>query len=421
MLGKALVFDAFSGSFVGVWSVLLGGAVMVLLAQENWRKLVLQEKRWHRRVVLEVSRREAPKEVSRKLLIAKILAGLMSAIFLNYWKKKGPRIVFVGFGQSSLTESMQRKLGDDVVLAENTPDSVIAGQSLIELDALSYLLNHPDLLPKFVRKCLLHIFKMWLERVVQQFSGAIFFVKEDYYGKSSVLVTISGLMNVRVVGIQHGLLRHSYLAETDIYPGYRTLVECVYSKEYMSLVLDKKPSNAKVYLLGVPFDSGVRRIESLKPERRIIFISSGDLQSEARRRHIMHWRTLASDNGYDFFVRPHPSERGVLNNFGFPFATQSKDEVLSMSVNTVIFVGFFSTLLYEAGHMGFKTVWLTDTGSEPAIDQLPEIRGLVNCYAAKCSDVSSAWLRAVMLEELVDVEYNPVSERMLNFIESLRQ
>ena len=356
------------------------------------RSLFIRELHWAKRVRQNVLSREG-RNISRTVFVTrcKIFFGVVSSFLYNTWRGKSQRFIFVAFGSDTLSQVAKAHFRDKVIISNNRLFDIAIGRSLIELDALYYLIHDREIIPKIVRKTLIRILLKWTYVNLVGNKSNLFIVKEDYYGKASVLTSISMDSNIVVAGIQHGLLRHQYLTSSDIYPGIRTFLEAVYDDKYATLMLDKKPIGTKVYVFGPPFDKQ-SPLPPFSTDLTVYFISSGDLRSPEKQAEIYRLAKDCKENGIDFYCRPHPSEIRFKFVETLKRDSRPKAELLSLCPGTVIFIGFFSTLLYEAALSGFRTIWISNKLSVTPNQEFPEVSSLVSAHFLNPNDLTAAHL-----------------------------
>ena len=383
-----------------------------------FRRIYREELKWFIKVREETEARDPPRVLSRRLLRFRVLQGVLLSLLTHSWHRIEDAWVFI---QMDLKFDAPRP----IIMASATPSAVIAGHSLKELEALYFLYHHKRIFPKDVRRLLISLLMKWLRRNLPYLMKNVFFVRHDYYGRLSMIVTISQFCPLKVIGIQHGLMQYSYLSETKIYPNFRTRIEAVYSDMYAQYIRRIKPIGSVVYELGPAADYGANLIPERSEgcPRTVIFISSDNLSNPNDVKVIRRLNEIFCKAGYDFLVRPHPHERRGLANqkmlSGLKIDSESKDNLLTRDVSKVILIGFYSTLLYEAGNLGFRTVWMvSDQDSKPEL-MVPEIEDLPNAQIAHTSELSSEWFLGILSQPLYPVSPRPLYPRMARMISEL--
>ena len=382
-----------------------------------FKRIYREELKWYPRVREESELREPRRILTIGSLRFKILKGVFLSLLTHSWHRIESTWIFIQF-------ELRLNTQQPIIVVNGSSSSVIGGYSLQELDGLYYLFHHKGVFSKDVRRLLISLLMKWLRRNLPYLMKNIIFVREDYFGKRSMIVTISKFCPLKVIAIQHGLLRHSYLSDTKIYPNFRARVEAVYDDQYVQYIRRIKPIGSVVYELGVPVDYGVNLIpeRSKSCTRTIIFISSGNLSNLNDTQTIRRLSKIACEIGYDFLVRPHPAERVLTNQktlSGLKIDSESKDILLTRDVSKVILIGFYSTLLYEAGSLGFRTVWMV-SDQDPKLDvTVPEIENLPNAQIAHTSELSGEWFLDLLSQPVYPVSPRPLYPRMARMISEL--
>lgn len=385
----------------------------------NWKSFFLAEKRWLRLVKEEVSRREiwSPPRASDSR--RRIWRGIISALFFNFWRRTSGKYVFVGFGHDPLASEVDKLRPNRTVMAENKGKYLLRGQSLCELDALYHLINYTNCFQARTRKFFIFILIRWLKKNIPHLQKNLFLVKQDYYEKSSVIVTLSNIVPIQILGIQHGLLIHQYLRETNIYPGIRTPIEAVYSETYRSILKEKKSPDAQLPVIGSPFDQGTKN--SLRTgSKSLVFVSSDDLKNSRSLQAIRSIQIEAERIGITFSVRPHPAEANQTSLYDIPFRQETKDSLFSSNTEELILIGFYSTLLYEAGQKGFKTIWVTRSRKENPADDFPESDDLKNAYFANQESITAEWLDDIFNQPTQGIPKSPFSGRLTQLLDQFQ-
>lgn len=347
-----------------------------ITSRSNFR-IFLDEKRWQRAVEkqdLKRSGRAHHRSDFQCRLI--ILLGLLFAVIDGRSRVSRWPVVLLGLQGSPLYQAFRDGLGKGIGDSSMTFASLISGCSLIQLEAAQLLIYRPRLISGRPRKWMLHALICWIDRRLTD-SQMVFFLKEDYYGRNSLLTTLSRDSQIKVVGIQHGLMRFRHLLEDDIYPGIRTKQELAYNSNYAQLFRQLKPQGSQVYDFGPPFETRleVRVDRQQSRPRTAIFISSGDLLEPATLPALYAMKRVFDELNIQFLVRPHPSEIEIAIA-GLGRDERPKAELLRMHPEEILFLGFFSTLLYELAWHRFQTIWLTtDLDRDQNIQELGALPG----------------------------------------------
>jgi hypothetical protein len=303
-----------------------------------------------------------------------------------------------------------------IILADTKLRTVIAGWSLKELDALYFLLHYKSALPRVISRMFTAILIRWLQCNLPYLIKNILFVRQDYYGKSSIIVTLAKFYPLKVIALQHGLMIYKELGNAKIYPNSRVRIEAVYNDSYAEKIGLVKPVGSVIYKLGPFIDREFGLIKSVGSGRVLVFISSGNLNNSEDVLVIRRLNKLSCEVGCQFLIRPHPMEkkRAMRNALsGLQMNSEPKLKLLGRDINNVILVGFFSTLLYEAGNLGFRTVWLT-SGQESQV--VPEVTDLPNVQFASISGLSDEWFSELLKRPLYPVAPNPLYPRIAKMI-----
>ncbi len=296
-----------------------------------------------------------------------IFIGTISALLISRFKINQKNVVFVNLGNHSFSSSFKDNLLFKIKFAENSFLRIIDGSSLIELDAIYYLI-HDAKLNKFIKKIVLSILLNWLNLKIIR-SNSIFIVYEDFYGKSSILTTLGNIIPLPVVGIQHGVMMPEYLKDANIYPGIRTKLEFVINYEYKKIMENKKRYGSKILIGGPVLFQNLKKT-IVNKENKITFISSGDLQKENFLYLLKKIEKIMILGNYKVLVRPHPSEDMKKIPFGIAVDKRRKSSIFESPCEKELFIGFYSTLLYELSIMGYKTIWIASSSNEPRIQIL---------------------------------------------------
>lgn len=223
-----------------------------------------------------------------------------------------------------------------------------------------------------------------LEKILNQrlseYENIVFCVKQDYEGISSLLTFVSLNCTLKVVGIQHGLISQLEINTLAIYPGIKTKWELFYSDYYATNLGSLKDKTSKAFVVGYP---SIQR-----KHWRVVYISSGDSKSHRIMNNLFYLRDRLRKLSVDFKVKWHPSEQ--------PFEGLPHIDTLDLSTDNVIYVGRYSTLLYEIGVRGKSTIWIKDYNictNEDYSSLRDEIRAIPVEDVSELLDVVSQELR----------------------------
>jgi hypothetical protein len=390
----------------------------------NWAQLFRVEMTWRRRVLAEVASRETAPSSSLKKMRSVIRKGVLATFLPSAWRSSPSAYVFVSFGRNPLVAQTRAHCDVPVFSPEAKARNILRGDSLCELDALYFLLHNKEVYPRWLSKWFIGRLMRWLTRHLPDLQRHAFITHHDYFDKSSVLLSVSSLVPLQIIGLQHGLLRHDYLRRSPTFPGMRNRQHAVYSPLYAELMRMRNPST-ECHVLGPPFDLSVNQptaptaeaATSGTPARpTLLFVSSDDLRLPCKRPTIEALYKLCQDNGVDFFVRPHPQERHLMATTPLPFAVDSKEEVFSRDPGLQVLAGHFSTFLYEAALRGFRTAWITTADITDARADLPEAVDMPNATVHTPAELDAVWLKSLFGDRPQAVRTPPVGLRMANLL-----
>lgn len=319
-----------------------------------WFRFFLAELRWRRRLEREARNVDLHVIFSRSnRALNIIIVGLVSSLFTSLRGKKR-KIVLVGLKNYPFTVFLSKHR--DVVSSESSIRGILAGSSFRELDALYYLI-HSNQINKILRKTVLSILTLWVKENII-FSESIFILHQDYYERGSVLTTLSHFFPLSVFGVQHGLMTPQYLRASRIYPGVRTRIEFVINESYKEVMIERKERGSSVIPVGKFLFHGELISKGIK-QKRVTFISSADLSKTEFTSVFKEMQRIRNLGAYELKVRPHPSEtvdsRILDETYLDP---RPRSRLFHSSVESEVFVGFYSTLLYEASILGYRTIWI---------------------------------------------------------------
>lgn len=339
----------------------------------------------------------------------RILQGVLLSLLSHSWRRVENTWIFISI-------QVEMDTPQKIILADTKLRTVIAGWSLKELDALYFLLHYKSAFPRVISRLFTAILIKWLQCNLPYLIKNILFVRQDYYGKSSIIVTLSKFYPLKVIALQHGLMPYKKLGNAKIYPNSRVRIEAVYNDSYAEKIGLVKPVGSVIYKLGPVIDYRVGLIKGEKSDRMLVFISSGNLNNSEDVLVIRRLNELSCAVGCQFLVRPHPMERRQAMRdglSGLQINSEPKLKFLGRDISNVILVGFFSTLLYEAGNLGFRTVWLT---SAKESQDVPEVTDLPNVQFASISGLSDEWFLELLKRPLYPVAPNLLYPRIAKMI-----
>ena len=294
-----------------------------------------------------------------------------------------------------------------------------------------FALSHFAVLYELLLHCrskkewLLLLTKLWFNFCVsfsKHLRGRTFVVDQDFRGREGILCQLKSFTGCKVICLPHGLIS-SWVATTyGTFPGMwsdvalaydlKTAEAMKYAAKNTNLLLTSCP---KVFALGpICFRNKAKGV-ALGVKYRLIFISSALEQYMHPGLILSTIETAALTAHCDFEVRWHPHEREA-SQILYPYAENIDEKhTLLMREEPIIFVGMFSTFLYEADCMGFKTIWLTDvhlkSGEPPC---LPE--NLINGVECRLDDFDGAVLESVKASSIKSPAFRPVVDRLADII-----
>lgn len=348
------------------------------------------------------------KKVNKYKIILTVLVSIILCVLnfrINF--KFIPSYVTVGF-------SFNDHIGNNINLFESNMSlsSLIRGISLHEFLAIHYLLTNKDILFKSIRKILIYIIIRSLEKNIDHFKRFVFIVSQDYYGRSSSLISFEKYFNLNIVGLQHGLMPFNNIKKTNIYPGIRTKKQLVFNDDYKN-IFTKKNLNQKISILGPPFDVNASFSAGLI---NICFVSNTTLENPEIIKDIELIKILCMDRGYNFTIRPHPQE--IDNKLNFDSIEVSSKSQIRESLKNYVFIGIYSTFLYWAAFNGYKTVWLR--GAPCGIEDEQMISKWPNTYFIDRWEIeTSDKLKSIIDSPLIKIKSDKFIDRFNNAIREL--
>jgi len=383
-----------------------------------WLVVLRDERRWCNRL-----RREGEVEARDEKFIRQwaSLSLLVSSMMVLLVPRPALRSVcryfFVSFGQDELMHSAVRSSPDLFAPLNFGPRAIFSSIRLgFVLNSIYWLITVPGRTPARLRKFLLVRHFAYLEKLMPQLQRYVFLVKQDYFGPSSLLVSLSRRVRLNVLGVQHGLMNTDSILEKRIYPCIRTQVEYAYDEFYRSVFTEVKPASTTVEVLGPPYDCGTN-CPAMGSVLRVVFISSGHLRNEAGRGWIAQVCKVAEVDGLAFALRPHPSEEAVEDLGDYTLLQSSLATVFDGAPGETLFVGIFSSLLYQAAFKGFRTLWLQD-----GIDVSPLhaflLRELPNAKALRREQLEAGVFKSFREHPPHPVARDSVSARLTMLLEA---
>lgn len=378
-----------------------------------WFKILQSERRWSSRLVRagQISNQDEL-FIRQRRVFCLIVAMLIVTLAPRPIRGFVGRCFFVSFGVDELCESVIKANPKRFERLNFGWRAVFKGSRIgFVFNSLYLLINRYDRLPRWIRKRLLVLHFNFLEKMLPQLSEDVFLVKQDYFGPSSILVTLSWHLPLNVVGVQHGLMDTKSIQQRRLYPGVRTRTEYVYDAFYREILSQVKPAFTNIEVLGPPYDCSSAAV-SAQVVQQVIFISSGQMRNEGGRALIEKVRVLAELDGLRFLLRPHPSEKGIGQLKDFRLEESSLSSLFHVDPSSTLFIGVFSSLLYQATFKGFRTLWLVN-GSGGGHRHITQRADLPNAVALSQDEVIAGTLSSCLKRGLEPIGYDSVSVRLM--------
>jgi hypothetical protein len=176
-----------------------------------------------------------------------------------------------------------------------------------------------------------------------------FFLYEDVLPIGAFLSLQIRSKDSKIIMIQHGYAsKKSYLYESN---------ECDFYFLYDIKKIRRFASKEKCIEIGLPFEASI----TTKFQNNIILVGTG-LSGVNQSEYIdslLNYTSIIKfvDKAYKIKYRPHPCENvHSYINFGFDIDQSNKNSLLSQDLK--IFIGYESTLLYEAKLIGHICIYL---------------------------------------------------------------
>lgn len=251
-------------------------------------------------------------------------------------------------------------------------------ESCLELESIYYLINYSNLFSKATMKFLLKIGFIWLDFNIDVLKKNTYVISQDFSGASALIVSLSEIYNIKVVGLQHGLMSYTHLKNGYIYPNIRTKLELAYNQKYASLLTKNKKNG-----IAINFGPLISRNKVEKSKfniKKVYFISSMDLSDLEKIKIIVKIENYLKSKKIKLIVRPHPQE--MKNIYNGVIDTSDVNLIYTNKIDECLFIGYYSTLLYNLGYMGYKTIWINNLNIETTED-IKISNELVNSYIVK--------------------------------------
>lgn len=383
-----------------------------------WFEILRAERRWSSRLAREGEINSLDKSFIRKQRGLCLVVSTMIVLLdpRPVWQFAG-KCFFVSFGVDELSRSS--------ILAD--PErfnnlnfgwrAVFMGSRLgFVLNSLYLLINYPYGIHRWIRKYLLNWHFSYLEQLLPQLNRNIFLVKQDYFGPSSLLVTLSWHQPLHVAGVQHGLMDTNHILLRKLYPGIRTKIEYAYDDFYRKIFSQVKPASAITEVLGPPYEYS-NSAGSGMIAAQVVFISSGQMRSEDGRAVVNQVRAWAERDGLTFLLRPHPSENDIEQLKAFRLDDSSLSTLLNSDPASTLFIGIFSSLLYQAAFKGFRTLWLQNE-SKVVPDHLSFLTNLPNAALVLRGEMVAGTLSSYLKRDRDPVGFDSASARLAALLQA---
>lgn len=384
-----------------------------------WFEILRVEKRWSYRLERERAIENRDKVFIRKHGALSLVVSTIIVLFAPrpVWKFAG-KCFFVSFGLDELSRSSILTNPERFNNLNFGLRAVFMGSKLaFVLNSIYLLINYPSGIYKWIRKCLLRLHFSHLEQLLPQLSRNIFLVKQDYFGPSSLLVTLSWHQPLHVVGIQHGLMDASQTLMRRLYPGIRTKIEFTYDEFYRNIFSQVKPTFTVTKVLGPPYEIS-NSPGSTSSAAHVVFISSGQIRTEGGRTVVKQVRAWAERDGLTFLLRPHPSEKDIEQLKDFPIDDSALPTLFNSDPSNTLFIGIFSSLLYQAAFKGFNTLWLQNE-SKIGQENLYFLSYLPNAAVILQDEMDTGKLSTYLTRDREPVNFDSSCTRLLTLLQSL--
>lgn len=206
------------------------------------------------------------------------------------------------------------------------------------------------------------IIKRWLRFFSQQQDPCYLVVANDTMPMSLLLAKIADhCKNMKVVCVQHGLLSAGPGYDYDDVEGRNSAINLVYS-EAQRIEMERRIPGALVEVMGYPGDFSLRA-DAPPSAPVVILVGTGTFEDLANYKASLdifsRVRDVLEGAGLLVLYRPHPSENKLtLAGDRFRLDRHEKSELLAGARK--VFIGFGSTLLYEADLAGHQVIVLND-------------------------------------------------------------
>lgn len=337
--------------------------------EHSWSRSFRNEIKWAKKLkksneLIKENNIEYPSILRQRVII--IFTLLLSLLpHLKYFRGS-KKYITIGF---SLEISGNYKY--DFIESKINLHSFVLGIALQHFLGLHYLLVYKYSFNEIVRKLLIRVLLKLLLREINSLRKYTFIVSQDYFGRSSCLVSFMDDLNIKVIGLQHGLMPFENIQKSYIYPGFRLPVQLIYNKNYDIIFKSNNP--IPVYkILGPSWDIERRNFHG---KISVCYVSNGLMHEVSTKKTIEHLELTCKKLGYSFQIRPHPQELKNISS-KIPINACTKKNIIDSKIH-YIFIGVYSTFLYWAIFNGFKTIWIRDMPcgllDEQMISKLPNV------------------------------------------------
>lgn len=377
---------------------------------------ILKEKKWNKKLRKCKDANFNEGYYNKYNIYIKVILGIFSTIYIKKKNISGKVIIISHRKNELANDLLTYKNSNYFFFGTGLRALYFKYGSLLDLEAIYYLINYNNIFYRGFRKWALKILFQYVKRQYYFLTSNIFVIDQDYTGAQSIITSISENVDLRLIAIQHGLMRYSYFKTNNIYPCMRVKVELVFNEHYKQILINKKPLNSKVINFGPPinYSNNEYNNEPIK----IYFISSCDLLNDSCIYYLKELNKKLKINNIELIVRPHPQEinRFILNDIKID--SSSIDKFLSKSNNNSIFFGFYSTLLYYSAFKGYKTIWLHDSLDGNARDDLDFTISLPNAMKCDIYSFHDKLIKEIIKKNIIEIKPNSVAKRFDKLINS---
>jgi hypothetical protein len=135
------------------------------------------------------------------------------------------------------------------------------------------------------------------------------------------------------------------------------------------------------------------------------------MRTEHGRTIVNQVSVLAERERLTFLLRPHPSEKDIEQVKAFRIDNSSLPTLLRSDPVSTLFVGIFSSLLYQAAFKGFRTLWLQNE-----IRTIPDsfllLTYLPNAVRVAPGDMVTGTLTSCLIRDRSPVNFDSASVRL---------